>query len=503
MTLKLSPLSLGLVHFIGIGGIGMSGLAQILHNMGQSVQGSDSHLTPNVRRLMEAGIHVTIGHHAANITNADSVVVSTAIKPDNIELVAARERGLPIIHRADLLTQLMRLKWSIAVAGSHGKTSTTSLMAHLLETAGLDPTVINGGIINAYGSNARLGQGDWIVAEADESDGSFTKIFPTIAVVTNIDEEHMDHYPDFDAVKNAYKQFLDNLPFFGIAVLGIDHPDVHALASQIASSQLITYGFHEEAQVKAQDIRFNGDGMIFSATVSSSHPTSSMPSNVHKDIRLENLHLKMLGIHNVQNALAVLAVAFKLMIPADVIRRAFTTFQGVKRRLTLVGHVQGAPIYDDYAHHPQEIEAVLKTLAMVKENVTLSPSHGSKEVPSATHLPPRIISVFQPHRYSRLAHLFREFSRAFYLSDKTYILPVYAAGEDPDPAADAAALARSIASHNTKPSQTVQHVPDHEALFSLLKDTLHPTDIVAFMGAGSITLMVSDFVNQLGVHHAA
>ncbi len=468
--MKLSPLSLGTLHFIGIGGIGMSGLAEIFHNLGQTVQGSDISENANIQRLRKNGIPIFITQTASNLDNANIIVISSAIKKDNPEYKEALKLHMPIIHRSDLLAQLLRLKWSIAVSGSHGKTTITSLMAHLFETANLHPTVINGGIMNSYGSNACLGKGDWIIAEADESDGSFTKFFPTIGIVSNLDEEHMDHYATFDKLKEAFLTFLHNIPFFGFALMGYDDPDVRSLIPKLKNYKVITYGLHKEAQVRAINIVHTPEGMCFDALIKDISSTSF--------IRIENIQLKMLGKHNVQNSLSIIGLAIRIGLSESLIRKALSTFEGVKRRLTLLGNVNNAPVYDDYAHHPKEIEAILKTLTSLKDQ---DPNK-------------RIIVVFQPHKYSRLAHLFKDFAQAFKLANQTYILPVYAAGEKPIKNINHKSLANAICSLPYSYKTTAIAIEKDEDLFSHLKEDLSSKDILVFMGAGSITSIASDFV---------
>ena len=349
--MRALPLSIGTIHFVGIGGIGMSGIAEVLHNLGYSVQGSDVADNPNVRRLRALGIQIAIGHAAQNIGDAAVVVVSSAIKADNPELAAARASLLPVVRRAEMLGELMRLKWSIAVAGTHGKTTTTSLVAAVLEGAGYDPTVINGGIINAYGTNTRLGAGDWMVVEADESDGTFVKLPATIGIVTNIDPEHLDHFGTFDGVKAAFDSFVQNIPFYGFAALCIDHPEVQAMIPRVADRRIVTYGFSPQADIRALNVETSPDGSIFDIEINGRGGESRV---------IRGIHLSMIGRHNVQNACAAIAVANEMQIDDEAIRGALARFQGVKRRFTKTGMAGGVTVIDDYGHHPVEISAVLK-----------------------------------------------------------------------------------------------------------------------------------------------
>ena len=403
--MRALPLDIGLIHFVGIGGIGMSGIAEVLHNLGYKVQGSDLADGANTRRLAELGIKVAIGHRADNLASAQVVVVSTAVKKDNPEVLAARARQLPVVRRAEMLGELMRLKWSIAVGGTHGKTTTTSMVAAMLDAGGLDPTVINGGIINAYGTNARLGAGDWMVVEADESDGSFLRLPATIAVVTNIDPEHLDHYGTFDALRDAFVRFVENIPFYGFAVLCIDHPEVQALIPRVADRRIVTYGFGAKADVRAINLRLDRSGADFDVMV---EHRATNESRIIADLRLP-----MFGQHNVQNALAAIAVAQEMGLPDDTIRRALGSFAGVKRRFTKTGEAHGITVIDDYGHHPVEIAAVLRAARQ---------AYGGSG---------RVIAVMQPHRYTRLGALQDEFATCFNDADAVLIADVYAAGETP------------------------------------------------------------------------
>src|SRR6187549_1591372 len=399
------PRNIGPVHFVGIGGIGMSGIAEILHDQGYKVRGSDSAENPNVQRLRSMGIEVEIGQRAENLKDAAVVVISSAIKKGNPELAAARSRGLPVVRRAEMLAEIMRFKNAIAIGGTHGKTTTTTLVATLLDAGNLDPTVINGGIINAYGTNARLGQGDWMVVEADESDGTFIKLPADVAIVTNIDPEHLDHYGDFEGVKKAFHQFVENVPFYGFAVMCLDHPEVQALVGQIKDRRVITYGRNPQADVRLVDLE-TIDGV--------SHFAVEIRDRIRQtQLRIDGLELPMPGVHNALNATAAIAVADQLHVPAEAIRKGLKGFTGVKRRFTRTGVVGGITVIDDYGHHPVEIAAVLKAARQA----------GARDV----------IAVVQPHRFSRLHSLFNEFCTCMNDAGTVIVAEVYAAGETPIP----------------------------------------------------------------------
>ena len=410
---------IGTIHFIGIGGIGMSGIAEVMHNLGYSVQGSDVAEGYVIEGLRKRGIRVMIGHDAANVEGAAVVVTSTAIKPGNPERDHALEHRIPVVRRAEMLAELMRLKSTVAVAGTHGKTTTTSMVAALLDAGGIDPTVINGGIINSYGSNARLGASDWMVVEADESDGSFLRLDGTVAVVTNIDPEHLDHYGSFDAVKDAFVEFVENVPFYGAALLCLDHPEVQALIPRVRDRRVVTYGFSAQADVRGVNVTPIPGGNRFETIVRHRDGTTRS---------IEGIELPMPGRHNVQNALAAIGVALELGVDDATIRTGFARFGGVKRRFTKVGEVPmeggGVTIIDDYGHHPVEIRAVLSAA-----------TEGARG---------RIIAVVQPHRYTRLRDLMGEFQTAFNEADMVYVAPVYAAGEVPIEGVDAAALVSGL-----------------------------------------------------------
>ncbi|HXC27813.1 MAG TPA: UDP-N-acetylmuramate--L-alanine ligase [Stellaceae bacterium] len=450
------PQGLGLIHFVGIGGIGMSGIAEVLHNLGYQVQGSDVADGSNTRRLVELGIPVMIGHKAENLGAAAVVVVSSAIKPDNAELVAARARRVPVVRRAEMLGELMRLKWAIAVAGTHGKTTTTSLIGALLETAQLDPTVINGGIINAYGTNTRLGDSDWMVVEADESDGTFIRLPAAVAVVTNIDPEHLDHYGDVAALQQAFDSFVANIPFYGFAVLCIDHPVVQGLVARTTERRILTYGFSPQADIRATNMRLADGGTEYDAVITD--------RTTGKTRTIRNLFLAMYGEHNVQNSLTVIAVAAELKLGDAVVRTCLRTFKGVRRRFTKTGEWNGVPIIDDYGHHPVEIAVTLKAARSIT--------------------PGRVIAVVQPHRYTRLNDLFEGFCTCFNDADIVLVADVYAAGETPIDGVDRGALVAGLAAHGHR-NPLALGGPDE--LAALVRELAAPGDIVVCLGAGSIT----------------
>ncbi len=458
------PFDTGPIHFVGIGGIGMSGIAEVMLNLGYAVQGSDMRENPNVKRLRKLGAHISIGQKAEQVIGAAAIVMSSAIKDDNPELVEARKRAIPVVRRAEMLAELMRLKWAIAIAGTHGKTTTTTMMAALLEGGGMDPTVINGGIINAYGSNAKLGLGDWMVVEADESDGSFLKLFPTVAVVTNIDPEHMEHYGEFDTLRAAFDSFVENLPFYGFAVLCIDHPEVQSLVSRISDRRLITYGFNPQADVRAENLILESTGSRFDVVFA---------SRDGEDELWADLFLPMAGKHNAQNMLSAIAVARELGLTQAQVRAGLNSFGGVKRRFTHVGDWQGVSIIDDYGHHPVEIEAVLQAARQVSQG--------------------KVHAVVQPHRYSRLSDLFDEFSTCFNNADHVYVADVYAAGEAPIDGIDGPALVTSLQTHGHKNCLSITP----ENLASTLKPNLEPGDLIVCLGAGDITQWAASLAQDL------
>lgn len=460
------PLNIGLVHFIGIGGIGMSGIAEVLHNLGYKVQGSDQADNANVERLRSKGIEVFIGHDAKNLGAAEVVVVSTAIKHNNPEYKLAKERLLPIVRRAEMLAELMRFRQAIAIGGTHGKTTTTSMIGTLLEAGGLDPTVINGGIINAYGTNARMGAGDWMVVEADESDGTFLKLPADIAVITNIDPEHLDHYGDFDAVREAFRQFVENVPFYGFGVMCLDHPEVQALVSRINDRRVITYGTNPQADVRFMNYRMEGAKSVFDVVIRS---RKSGETVTH-----DNLVLPMPGRHNVSNATAAIAVAHELGISDEAIIKGLSSFSGVKRRFTHTGGWNGVEVFDDYGHHPVEIKAVLKAAREATKG--------------------RVIAVAQPHRYSRLHDLFDEFATCFNDADTIIIGPLYSAGEEPIEGVNSKTLTERI---KTAGHRDARYVGEPQELAPLIRSLAKPGDYVVFLGAGNITQWAYALPGQL------
>ena len=464
--MRALPLGIGTIHFVGIGGIGMSGIAEVLHTLGYTVQGSDIADGANVRRLREAGITVTVGHDAANVANAQVVVTSTAVKRDNPEVVAARARMVPIVRRAEMLAELMRLRWAIAVGGTHGKTTTTSLVACVLEGAGMDPTVINGGIINAYGSNTRLGQGDWMVVEADESDGSFLRLPATIAIVTNMDPEHLDHWGTAEAMVAAYDQFVANVPFYGFAVLCIDHPGVQEMIPRLSDHRIITYGFSPQADVRADRVVSDRMGATFEVVV-----TNRVRQRTR---RMGPFRLPMLGAHNVQNALAAIAVATEMEVSDDAIRSALASFKGVKRRFTKTGESGGITIIDDYGHHPVEIAAVLKAARQANAR--------------------DVVAIVQPHRYSRLQSLFPEFCTCMNDAGTVIVADVYAAGEAPIPGIDRDALVEGL---RARGHRSVVPLPDPAHLAEMVHAIAKPGDFVICLGAGTVTQWAASLPAEL------
>ncbi|NNE58649.1 MAG: UDP-N-acetylmuramate--L-alanine ligase [Hellea sp.] len=458
------PFDTGPIHFVGIGGIGMSGIAEVMLNLGYKVQGSDLRENANVRRLRNLGATIFIGQKAEQVHSAGAIVMSSAIKAGNPELVEARARSIPVVRRAEMLAELMRLKWAVGIAGTHGKTTTTTMMAALLEGGKLDPTVINGGIINAYGSNAKLGMGEWMVVEADESDGSFLKLFPTVAVVTNIDPEHMEHYGDFDTLRDAFTTFVENLPFYGFGVLCIDHPEVQALVSRIQDRRVITYGFNPQADVRAENLKLEPNGSRFDVVF----------RNVDGiEDRWDGLFLPMAGKHNTQNVLSAIAVARKLGITEAQVRTALDSFRGVKRRFTHLGEWNGVSIIDDYGHHPVEIAAVLQA---------------ARQVASGS-----VHAVMQPHRYSRLSDLFEEFCTCFNHADHVYISDVYEAGEKPIDGISGPALVEGLQAHGHRHATSISK----DNLAKTLKPKLKPGDLIVCLGAGDITFWAADLMENL------
>jgi UDP-N-acetylmuramate--alanine ligase len=450
------PREIGPIHFVGIGGIGMSGIAEVLMNLGYSVQGSDASDNANVKRLRDKGAKVSIGHKAENLDGAEVLVVSSAIKRDNPELVAARAKRLPVVRRAEMLAELMRLKSCVAVAGTHGKTTTTSLVAALLDAGNFDPTVINGGIINAYGTNARLGAGDWMVVEADESDGTFLKLPADIAIVTNIDAEHLDHFKTFAAVQDAFRDFIENVPFYGFAVMCTDHPIVQRVVGRIEDRRIVTYGENPQADVRLTNLSNAGGRQTFTVLF-----RDRDGKTVHT---LSDLTLPMPGRHNALNATSAVAVAHELKIPDDAIRTALAGFGGVKRRFTRAGEWNGVTIIDDYGHHPVEIAAVLKA---ARESTTQ-----------------QVIAVVQPHRYTRLQSLFEPFSTCFNDADAVGVAEVYPAGEAPIEGVDRDHLVTAI---RARGHRQVVPLPGQPQLAGIVKGLAKPGDYVVLLGAGNIT----------------
>ena len=450
------PLDIGIIHFVGIGGIGMSGIAEVMHNLGYKVQGSDIGDTANVKRLRALGIPVVIGHREENLGEARVLVYSTAVKEDNPELRAARERLLPVVRRAEMLAELMRLKWCISVAGTHGKTTTTSMCAALLDAAGLDPTVINGGIINAYGTNARLGGGEWMVVEADESDGTFLKLPATIGIVTNIDPEHLDHYGSFENAKAAFRTFVQNVPFYGLAALCIDHPEVQALIGDIKDRRIVTYGFSPQADVRAVDLRVADGGARFDVLM--------RDRSTGEERQLADMRLPMPGEHNVLNSLAAIIAAMELGVDDAVLRKGLASFGGVKRRFSKTGTWNGVTIIDDYGHHPVEIAAVMRAARQAAAG--------------------RVIAVVQPHRYTRLRDLFNDFCTCFNDADTVIVADVFAAGEQPLEGYDRTAYVDGL---RARGHRHVVPLEGSDDLARLISTEAEPGDYVVCLGAGSIS----------------
>ncbi|EJL21990.1 UDP-N-acetylmuramate--alanine ligase [Caulobacter sp. AP07] len=459
------PFELGPVHFIGIGGIGMSGIAEIMLRIGYTVQGSDAKASANTERLEKLGARIFIGHDAAHVEGASAIVYSTAVKADNPEMAAGRDKRLPLVRRAEMLAELMRLQFSVAVGGTHGKTTTTSMVAALLDAGALDPTVVNGGIINAYGTNAKVGEGDWIVVEADESDGSFLKLKSTVAIVTNIDAEHLDHWGTFDAVKKGFQDFIENIPFYGFAAVCTDHPEVQALTARIENRRLVTYGTNPQAEVRVSNIEMGPDGSTFDIIVS---PLIGDP------VRYDGLMMPMAGHHNVLNATAAVAVARELGVDADAIRVGLAGFGGVKRRFTTTGVANGVRVVDDYGHHPVEIAAVLKAARAV----TLG----------------KVIAVVQPHRFTRLRDLMTEFSSCFNDADTVIVADVYTAGEQPIEGVDRDHLVEGLKKFGHRHALPLE---SPAALPTLIAAEAQSGDLVVLLGAGDITAWAYALPGQL------
>ena len=464
--MRALPLGIGTIHFVGIGGIGMSGIAEVLHTLGYSVQGSDIADSANVRRLRESGIPVAVGHDPANIGTAQVVVTSTAVRRDNPEVLAARARLVPVVRRAEMLAELMRLRWAIAVGGTHGKTTTTSMVASVLEAAHMDPTVINGGIINAYGSNTRLGEGDWMVVEADESDGSFLRLPATIAVVTNMDAEHLDHWGSAEAMTAGYDQFVGNIPFYGFAVLCIDHPAVQQMIPRVSDRRVITYGFSPQADVRAERVMSDRMGATFDVTVTDRAR--------NRNRKMGPFRLPMLGQHNVSNALAALAIGIEMEIDEATLKSAILAFKGVKRRFTKTGESGGITVIDDYGHHPVEIMAVLKAARQA----------GARDV----------IAVVQPHRYTRLQSLFAEFCTCMNDAGTVIVADVYAAGEAPIAGVTRDGLVDGLRANGHR---SVVPLPGPEHLAEMIHAIAKAGDMVVCLGAGNITAWAAALPGEL------
>ena len=450
------PADIGIVHFVGIGGIGMSGIAEVLHNLGYKVQGSDMNESANVERLRDKGITVHIGHRAENLGDAAVVVASSAIKQDNPERIAARERRIPLVRRAEMLAELMRFKNAVAIGGTHGKTTTTSMVGTILEAGGLDPTVINGGIINHLGTNVRLGDGDWMVCEADESDGTFLKLPADVAVVTNIDPEHLDHYGDYDAVKKAFRDFVENVPFYGFAVCCIDHPEVQAMVARITDRRVVTYGRNPQADIRFFNLNISGAKSSFDVEIRDRKRGETKT--------VTGLELPMAGIHNVSNATAAIAVAHELGVNEEGIRKGIAAFSGVKRRFTHTGSWNGVEIFDDYGHHPVEIAAVLAAARAATNG--------------------KVMAIKQPHRYTRLQSLMGDFCSCFNDADTVLVAPVYSAGESPIEGADNKALVAGLRAAGHRDARVMSAEGD---VAPIVHQTANPGDFVIFLGAGDIT----------------
>jgi UDP-N-acetylmuramate--alanine ligase len=460
------PLDIGAIHFIGIGGIGMSGIAEIMHNLGYKVQGSDASESANVRRLRAMGIPVHVGHNPANLTNAHAVVYSSAVKPGNVEFDAARALSLPLVRRAEMLAEIMRLRSCIAIAGTNGKTTTTTLVASLLDAGGMDPTVVNGGIINAYGTNARLGAGEWVVVEADESDGTFLRLPATVAVVTNADPDHLDFYGTFENMRDAFQRFVENVPFYGFAVLCIDHPEVQAMVGRITDRRIITYGFSPQADARAVNVRFSEGASHFDCVFTDRRTGT--------ETLLDHMSLPMPGEHNVQNAMAAIVVARELRVPDATIKKGLAEFRGVGRRFTKVGEVNGAAIIDDYAHNPFKIAAAVRAARQAYKGP--------------------IVAVVQPHRYTRLRDTFEQFATCLNDADVAVIAPVYAAGEPPIEGINRDTFAEALRAHGHRNVITIDGEDD---LAAAVAPYAKPGAAIVGTGAGSITGWMNNLPKKL------
>ena len=457
---------IGVLHFVGIGGIGMSAIAEVMHTLGYQVRGSDLSEGSNIDRLRGLGIEVSIGHSAKNIEKASVIVISSAIKEGNIELENARVSRIPVVSRAEMLAELMRLKRSISVGGTHGKTTTTSMIAAILDEANMDPTVINGGIINSYGSNARLGKGEWMVVEADESDGTFVNLPSLATVVTNIDYEHLDYYGDFESLKSSFKKFIQNIPFYGFSVISADHTETQALNSEISDRRIVTYGLNPQADIRGINVRTKENKVMFDIEIFNQ-------TNISPKI-IDNILLSMPGNHNVQNALAATAVAIELGIELDIIKNALGKFKGVKRRFSVLAKINNITVVDDYGHHPEEIKAVLSA---------------ARDMATG-----KVIAVVQPHRYSRLQSLFEEFTSAFNDANTVFITDVYSAGEQKIPGITGEHLVKAL---KVSGHRDVTFINDPKNLSHIIPKIIFPGDILIYLGAGDITLWAQSIANQL------
>ena len=456
------PVNVGSIHFVGIGGIGMSGIAEVLLNLNYQIQGSDLKKSSITERLENLGIKIFYKHAVDNLKNASVVVISSAVKESNPELVAARNSGLPIVKRSEMLAELMRLNSNIAIAGTHGKTTTTTLVATLLDGGGLDPTVINGGIIHAYGSNARLGGGDWMVVEADESDGTFNRLPATLAVVTNIDPEHLDHWGNFEMLRKGFFDFISNIPFYGAAFCCTDHPEVQALVGKVTDRRIVTYGFNAQADIRATNVSYMDGNSYFDVTIRK------------QNLKLDRLSLPMPGKHNISNALAAIAIACHLEIDYKLIRSALSEFKGVNRRFTQVAEINGIKIIDDYGHHPVEISAVL--------NAARQTSNG------------KVFAIHQPHRYTRLNSLFEDFCSCFNEADFVGIMEVYSAGEDPIEGASRSDLVKGLVRHGHR---NVFSIDTEDDLETLIRRQATSGDIIVCLGAGTISVWANNLPTKL------
>lgn len=462
------PQNFGVIHFIGIGGIGMSGIAEILHKSGYKVQGSDISKSKITERLEKMGIKVYIGHNKLNIKNSSIIVYSSAVKQDNQEIINAKANFIPIIHRSEMLGELMRLRQSIAIAGTHGKTTTTSLIAKLLEQNQMDPTIINGGIISSIDSNAKLGSGKWMVVEADESDGSFSRLNPTIAIVTNIDLEHMEFHKSESNLENAFINFISSIPFYGFACVCIDHPRIQKILSKLSNKKIITYGFSPNSDVRANNIRFIDGKMTFDV---------SIRKDDNKNSILECFEFPMIGNHNVQNALAAISLSMELKIPLDIIKESLKSFSGVQRRFQLIDTMRNTKIIDDYGHHPEEIKAALSATKLLKENG-------------------KVLAIFQPHRYSRLKNHFDEFCSSFNDADKVILLKVYSAGEKKLLNFENFNLEIGIRNYGHRDVLSVQNDDD---IYEIISNEIKNFDIIIFLGAGNITNYANLLTKKLNI----